>query len=201
MLVSLTLALSIGPGLVLQFQASVQRGFRAGCAVLGGRYLSDISLLTLSYVGVLQIMTHGVQQRFSGIVGSLALIIFGLSFFFKKTEQSLDASQPGMRHNAPSLFSFFLSSLTINTINPFVALFWIGLVAIAGTMFGIHSKSIFLFLGGLLTGAIGMDIIKCYAFSRITLVIKPAFLLWTNRVTGIALFIAGIGVFIHFYGV
>jgi len=200
LLVSLTLALSIGPGLVLQFQASVQRGFRAGCAVLGGRYLSDITLLSLSYIGLLQIMTRGANQRFSGLAGSLALVVFGTGFFFKKADHSLDSSQRGKRRNATPLYSYFLSSLTINTMNPFVCVFWIGLVAVAGTMFGIHSKSMAHFFAGLITGAIGFDLIKCYAFSRMTFILKPGFLLWINRATGIALFLAGIGAFIHFYG-
>ena len=165
-LLSLSLALSIGPGLVLQFQASVRRGFMGGCMVLGGRYLSDISLLTLSYIGVLQIMTSQTNQRLSGLIGSLALVIFGASFMVKKNDQSLNASSPGTQGIGASLFSYFFSSLTINTMNPFVCVFWIGLVAVAGTMFGIHSKSILHFFGGLPRGRSGFRRFEMLPFQQ-----------------------------------
>jgi threonine/homoserine/homoserine lactone efflux protein len=194
MLVSLTLALSIGPGLALQFQASVQRGFKAGCAVISGRYLSDLTLLCLSYIGILQVLTNVHNRYIIGIIGGVALVGFGMSFCLKRTKTSLETSNISTPKKQLSLFSYFFTSLTINTMNPFVCVFWIGLVAIAGGTFGIHSISMINFFMGLVFTAIGFDVLKCYLFSKITLAMNASFLGWINRITGITLLAAGIAV-------
>ena len=192
MLVSLSLALSIGPGLALQFQACVQRGFCGGMAVIVARYISDGTLLCLSYIGILQIVASSRNQFLSGIVGGVACIGFGLMFLLKKTNYTFSPVALPTYKNPSSFFSYFFASLVINTMNPFVVLFWMGLVAIASANFGIHSASFFYFFIGLLCSALAFDFLKCFLFSQIKMRLKPRYFRWVNRFTGIALLIAGI---------
>jgi threonine/homoserine/homoserine lactone efflux protein len=194
MLVSLAITLSIGPGLALQFQASVQRGFKAGFAVMGGRYLSDLSLLFLSYLGILQVVTNSNNRYICGMVGGAALVGFGVCFFMKKTKTALASSSISSLKGPETLYSYFFSSFTINTMNPVVCVFWIGLVAITGANYGLHTQSMVDFFVGLLIAAVGVDLLKCYFFSKINLVLTSSFLGLINRVTGGVLTVAGIGV-------
>ena len=192
MLVSLSLALSIGPGLALQFQACVQRGFFGGMAVLVARYISDSVLLCLSYVGILQVIASSRNQFIGGIAGSVACIGFGLIFLLKKANYTFSPVSLPTYKNPKSFFSYFFASLVINTMNPFVVLFWMGLVALASGNFGIHSPSFFYFFSGLLGTALAFDLLKCSLFSQIKLRLKPRYFRWVNRFTGIALLVAGI---------
>jgi threonine/homoserine/homoserine lactone efflux protein len=191
MLVSLSLAVSVGPGLALQFQACVQRGFTAGMAVVSARYLSDIALLCMSYVGILQVITSSRNQFYCGIAGSIACIAFGLTFILKKGNFTFSPVDLPTYKSPKSFFSYFFASLAINTMNPFVALFWIGLVALANGNFGIHAPNFFYFFSGLLSTALMFDITKCILFSQIKLRLKPRYFRWINRLTGYALILAG----------
>jgi len=192
MLVSLSLALSVGPGLALQFQACVQRGFFGGMAVIFARYLSDVALLCLSYVGVLQVVASSRNQFYGGIAGSIACIGFGLVFLLKKSNYIFSPVSLPTYKNPESFFSYFFASLVINTMNPFVVLFWMGLVALASGNFGIHTRSFFFFFSGLIITAMAFDLLKCILFSQIKLRLKPRYFRWVNRFTGIALLVAGI---------
>jgi threonine/homoserine/homoserine lactone efflux protein len=192
MLVSLSLALSVGPGLALQFQASVQRGFFGGIAVIVARYISDATLLSLSYIGVLQVVASSHNQILGGIAGSVACIVFGLTFLLKRGNYTFSPVQLPTYTNRRSFLSYFLASIVINTMNPFVVLYWLGLVALAGTNFGVHSHSFIYFFSGLLSMAIVFDLLKCYIFSQIKMKLKPRYFRWVNKGTGIALLLAGI---------
>jgi threonine/homoserine/homoserine lactone efflux protein len=192
MVVSLSLALSVGPGVALQFQASVQRGFFAGMTVVAARFISDIALLVLSYIGVLQVIASARNQMIGGIAGGAACLAFGLVFLFKKSNYTFSPVELPTYKGPKSVFSYFFASLLVNTMNPFVALYWMGLVALAGTNFGVRSGPFFLFFSGLLTSAFGFDVLKCYLFSRIQMRFKPRYFRWLNRFTGAILLVAGL---------
>ncbi len=191
MLASLTLALSMGPGLALQFQACIQRGVAGGMAVVIARYLSDMTLLSLSYIGVLQVLASSRNQYIGGIAGSAACIGFGLVFLLKKSDHTFSPVTITRNRNPKSFFSYFIASLVINTMNPFVMLYWMGLVAFAGSSFGVRSNPFFYFFSGLLSTAFVFDVVKCSLFSQIKLRLKPRYFRWINRFTGISLVIAG----------
>jgi threonine/homoserine/homoserine lactone efflux protein len=190
--VSLSLIVSIGPGLALQFQASVQRGFWGGIMVVVARYISDVTLLTLSYIGILQVLASPRNQVIGSIVGGIACFSFGLIFLLKKANYTFSPVELPTYKGPKSFFSYFFASIVINTMNPFVALYWMGLVAIAGANFGVRSSSVLYFFGGLLTSAFGFDVLKCYLFSRIKMRFKPRYFRWVNRFTGILLLLAGL---------
>lgn len=192
MLVSLSLALSVGPGLALQFQACVQRGLSGGMAVVAARYMSDVALIILSYVGILQVVASSHNQFFAGLIGGISCIGFGLTFLLKKANYTFSPVSLPTYKNPKSFYSYFFGSLVINTMNPFVALFWIGLVAVAGGNFGIHAPKFFWFFSGLLSSALGFDIVKCYLFSKIKMKLKPRYFRWVNRFTGYTLLFAGL---------
>ncbi len=192
MLASLSLALSVGPGLALQFQACVQRGISGGMAVVSARFISDIVLLCLSYVGILQVVASSRNQFLGGIAGSIACIGFGLVFLLKKSNYTFSPVSIPTYKSQKSFFSYFFASLVINTMNPFVVLFWIGLVAIVSGNFGIHAAKVSYFFSGLLSTALAFDLLKCFLFSQIKIKLKPRYFRLINRFTGYALLLAGV---------
>ena len=192
MIVSLSLALSIGPGVALQFQASLQRGFLAGMTVVVARFISDIALLVLSSIGVLQVIASTRNQMIGALAGGVACLGFGLVFLLKKSNYTFSPVKLPTDKSPQSFFSYFFASLMINTMNPFVVLYWMGLVALAGTNFGVQTSPFFYFFSGLLVSAFGFDILKCYLFSRMKMRLKPRYFRWLNRFTGIFLLVAGL---------
>ena len=192
MLVAGTMTCSVGPGLMLYFQASVSRGFVAGLAVLSGLWTSDLAIITVSWFGVMQILKTVHNQHIAALVSAIVLVGFG--FLQWIISPGVDSQPtPGVPATVqPKLLKGFLSGFLINSCNPFVFAFWTTVVGIAGVNFGMRTQPFFTFFIGLVSCAIVFDTTKCFIFSRITFHFNSAVLLWINRVVGSALILAAI---------
>ena len=190
MLVAVTMACSVGPGLMLYFQAAVNRGFVSGLAVLAGLWASDLAIITVSWFGVMQILKNVHNQRIAAVVGATVLVGFGLLQWIKSpavVPQSTVAEPTVVR---PKKLKGFLSGFFINSCNPFIYAFWTTVVGIAGVNFGMRTRSFFVFFIGLVSCAMLFDTTKCFIFSKITFRFDSIVLKWINRVVGSALVLA-----------
>ena len=61
LLLAFAIAFGVGPGLILQFDASINRGFFYGAVVVIGQSGGDLALLTLGYLGFI----HFLENRSS----------------------------------------------------------------------------------------------------------------------------------------
>lgn len=196
MLVAVTMACSVGPGLMLYFQAAVNRGFVSGLAVLAGLWASDLSIITVSWFGVMELLKNMHNQRIAAVVGATVLVGFGLLQWIKSpavVPQSTVVSPAAVR---PRVLKGFFSGFFINSFNPFIYAFWTTVVGIAGVNFGMRTGSFFVFFIGLVSCAMLFDATKCFIFSKITFRFNSAVLNWINRVVGSALILAA-GVMIY----
>jgi threonine/homoserine/homoserine lactone efflux protein len=190
MLVAVSMTCSVGPGLMLYFQATVSRGFVSGLSVLAGLWASDLGIITVSYFGLLQVLKTVHNQRIAAIISSTILIGFGLLQWIKKPAIISRTAPSGPTDPQPKLLKGFLSGFLINSCNPVVFAFWMTLIGIAGINFGMRTRSFFAFFIGLVSCAMIFDSTKCFIFSRITLHLNSTVLPWINRVLGIALMLA-----------
>lgn len=190
LLVALTMALSVGPGLMLYFHASVRRGFVAGLAVLAGLWISDFGFITICYLGTAQLLNTVHNQHIAAIVCASILLIFGL---MQWTKNPIAASRPTSNDivgKRTRLLTDVLSGFLINTSNPFVFIFWMTVVGIAGVNFGVRTQSFYTFFIGLVSSAMFLDTTKCFVFSKITVHFNSTALKWINRVVGGLLLLA-----------
>ena len=85
-----------------------------------------------------------------------------------------------------------LKGFAINLINPFVIIFWIGVVSVESTRYKFSQADVFsLFTATLLT-VHGTDILKSLAATKITTFLNSNILLWINRIAGVILIISGV---------
>ena len=85
-----------------------------------------------------------------------------------------------------------LKGFAINLINPFVIIFWIGVVGVESTRYKFSSFDVFsVFCAALLT-VLATDILKSMAAQKITSFLNPNILLWVNRIAGVILIISGV---------
>lgn len=190
MLVAVTMTCSVGPGLMLYFQASVCRGFVAGLAVLSGLWISDLSIITVSYFGIFQILKTVHNQPIAAIVSSSILAGFGLAQWTKKPNAAFLSTRSGSGAIQFNLLKGFFSGFLVNSCNPFVYAFWMTLLGIAGVNFGMRTRSFFFFFIGLVSCAMFFDTTKCFIFSKLTFHFNSTVLPWINRVVGSALILA-----------
>ena len=71
----LTLAILIGPAFFALVQTSIHRGFKSGFYLALGIFISDITLVFLSYLGASQLVSDPKNSIYVGGSGGLMLIL------------------------------------------------------------------------------------------------------------------------------
>lgn len=202
MLVAFPMTLGVGPSLVLYFQATIQRGFGAGLAVLSGIWVSDIGFIFINYLGISHIFTTVSNQRIGAVASAAVLLVLGCVQWVKKPVPipcSNDSSAPGAQSRAklrakPKVTRDFLSGFVVNSSNPALLAYWITLIGLTGANFGFKTHSSYSFLAGIFLGELLCDTAKCLAFSRINLRLNSRLHSWVNRLAGSALIVAAAGI-------
>ena len=192
---TLSLLLGWGPALFALIQTSIHRGFLGGAFLAFGIFLSDLFLIGLGLIGAVQIFYKPNNQLLFGIFGSILLIIFGIVTYRRKVKVRInidnDNSPPEKR---PGPLTYILKGFFINFSNPFVWIFWMGIIVgftanYEGTLVGLFS----FFATALLT-VFGIDLLKAFSAYKIKKFIKGNYINLINRVTGVGLI--GFGIYL-----
>lgn len=128
------LALSVGPVIFTIIKQSLNNGHAGGFSFVAGVWLSDILMVVISNVFSELMQRLLIYKTAIGIIGSIFLIGMGVIYiFFKKVtlQAGKDGAFPKMRKR--DMLKIFSSGFLINTLNPNVIIFWLGLgTALAG---------------------------------------------------------------------
>jgi len=192
----LALAILTGPAFFALLQTSIRNGYKSGIAFAFGVFISDTVLILLSYLGALNLFNDPKNNFVIGIIGGTILIIFGVFNIFQKHPLDLKESEGEVEKllskKPSSLPMVVLKGFTINLINPFVILFWIGVVSVETTRYKFSQLDIIVLFSATLFAVLGTDILKAMAAQKITSFLSPNILLWVNRIAGVILIISGV---------
>lgn len=216
-LLGISLSFMVGPLLFSIVQAGIERGFRAGLAVAGGIWFSDVLYVLLVQYGMeaLTAVTSLPDFRlWSGLAGGMLLAAFGLgNLFFKKTpglspektggseaaqagtarnrdmQNDPDAGLPDAKHR--TYFAYWLRGFLMNTVNPFTVFFWLGIAGAIIIPNGWQTEQILVFFGGMLGTLVVTDTLKAYAAKRVRRFLTPGHIQWVQRGIGFLLLVFG----------
>src|SRR5688572_21609146 len=104
----------IGPLFFTILDTTIERGKKAGLAVITGIWCSDILLAIITYKGLNSIWEPNVMENVLGSIGGVILMVFGTFLFLTPYKR-----QPHEVIKSRSLANYWLRGLTINTFNPF----------------------------------------------------------------------------------
>ena len=190
------LAILTGPAFFALLQTSIRNGYKSGIAFAIGVFISDTALILLSYLGALNLFNDPKNNFVIGIIGGTILIMFGVFNIFQKHPLDLKESEGEVEKLLPkkasSLPVVALKGFAINLINPFVILFWIGVVSVETTRYKFSQLDIIALFSATLLTVLGTDILKAMAAQKITIFLSPNILLWVNRIAGAILIISGV---------
>lgn len=190
-LLGLTVAIIVGPVFFTLLQTSINRGLKAGVQLAVGVVLSDLVLIVLSYVGILQLINNSHNYIIIGIAGGILLVVIGLYTATRKAPIAQQHGAPKLKIRKISASTFVLKGFFMNIINPFLLIFWITVMSYHGVQESTKVEITLFFSTALVTIFI-TDVIKCYVAKKIKRFITQNVLLWVNRIVGIVLVFFGV---------
>ncbi len=190
-ILGITLAFMIGPAFISLVQTSIYKGPASGIQFAAGIALSDFVLIALSYLGTLKILGSLQHQMPVGIIGGAILIAFGIYTFKRKTKIS-ESSKINVALKPINIFKHLFKGFFMNIFNPFLLIFWIGVVSIVTTKYGFETAKTYLFFAGTITGVFLTDTVKCIIAHKIRNSLNFKMLIWVNRIVGIILVAFGL---------
>jgi threonine/homoserine/homoserine lactone efflux protein len=195
-LLGLTLAtfFGFGPAFFALVQTSIHRGFWPAVLLAAGIFINDLLMVVLCLMGAIQIVTEPSNSFWFGIISGVILIIFGLVTYTRKviTEVPENGELP-IKVSGPRWFTYVAKGFFMNFVNPFVWIFWIGVVVGISAKFGGNQKELFYFFGGTLIVVLVSDITKAYASFSIKRFLNMRTIGVFNKIAGVGLI--GFGLF------
>lgn len=199
-LLGLVLSVSIGPIFFALVQTSIRQGVAAGIFIGTGIWISDVLCILTTYWGLSKL--NGLEREpyflfYSGVLGGLFLIIFGIILFFKKPPSLAQLRSNNGRDEA--IMSLWLQGFLINTVNPFTIIFWLTTMTDSVINQQFTNKEVGLFFGGILGTIILTDFLKAYFADKIRKHLQPIHLTILGRIAGII--VGGFGIALLLRGI
>lgn len=198
-LIGLLLSVLAGPIFFIYIEVASEKGFRAALAVGIGAWLSDLLFILLVTLGVGSFISLIEWEGFKfwfALFGGLMLIVYGISTIYIANGKKTKLKNKIPISTDKKYISLFLKGFSINTLNPFVALFWLGTMGILTALIdnkipGLNQK--FEFFASIIIVIVITDILKMYLSKKIKLILKsPGALYNLQKIIGIILIILGI---------
>ncbi len=199
-ILGLTLAFLIGPAFVALVQTSIHYGQKTGLLFALGIALSDLTLIALSYLGAVQFIRDSSNQLIIGVVGGIVLIVFGLVTFLKKYKVSTTRGiEVKVSISGGGFFRHILKGFFMNILNPFLLIFWLGVMSFVSARYGVGTKEVVTFFTAAIITVFVTDSVKCIIASRIRRYLNISILTYVNKGVGIALMVFGLVMFARVY--
>ncbi len=190
---AVVLSAATGPVFFLIVQLAIERGFWEASTLAAGVWLSDIIYISLVFLGLSYVSENPDFTFYVGLIGGIILIIFGIMGFISKPSK-------GEKQNlgTKGYLLLFGKGMAVNVFNPFVFVFWVGVVGRTIEKGYTIPERIFYFFILLFTVAL-LDELKIYFADKITDKIKEKHLLWFSRVSGLILMGFGIAMLVRIF--
>jgi threonine/homoserine/homoserine lactone efflux protein len=189
---TLSLIFGFGPALFALIQTSMHRGFWSGALLAFGIFLSDLLLVGLGFFGAVKIFYNSQNQYLFGILGGIVLIIFGIVTFTRRVKIDQQTGKEEEPESTPGPVTFILKGFFINITNPFVWIFWMGVVVGFTANYKESLLSLLIFFAAALGTIFTFDILKCFSAYKIKKYLQPNYITWINRVAGVGIVLFGV---------
>ena len=189
MLFGLIFILSFGPGFFALLQTSVQQGLPKALFLVLGISISDMLFITLALMGVSSFLDNPDVKMVLAIGGAVVLIAYSIFSWTRKPKIYEESESVKLDR---SYLKYTLKGFVINGFNPFILVFWIGIIGYVSVNHDYDTLNEFYFFSGVLSTILIADTSKAFLANRLRKIITPKFLLIMNRTVAVILFIFGV---------
>ena len=160
-LMGLFLSIFIGPVFFLLIDTSIKKGVSKAFIMDAGVLFSDLAWIIVLYWGIDKYLGDFLESPQAMIFAGSIFILFGVSSLFKMKKRSIVLKDK-------KTSKLFLEGFLLNSVNPSVALFWIGTITFAVKRFNNDLVWILIFFGCIFITVIIIDAIKFILASRLS---------------------------------
>lgn len=204
MLLGLTLAtfFGFGPAFFALVQTSIHRGFKSAALLAFGIFLNDLLMVVLCLMGSIQIVTEPSNYFWFGITAGVVLVIFGLVTYSRKVAEQKDSDNDSDDENdnnnlpivvkGPPWITYIAKGFFMNIVNPFVWIFWVGVVVGISARLGGDEHELTSFFSGTLIVVLLSDLLKAYAAYSLKKFLTAHMIRLFNKIAGAGLILFGI---------
>jgi len=186
-LLGFILAFLIGPVFFALIRVSLEKGVKSASIFAAGTAMSDILALCLAYFLMAGFSENPHYKAILGWTGGIIMIIFGVVDIVKKPIKSTGDTIISNRW-----YSLFLKGFILNLVNPFVYIFWVGIVASLSIDKALDGNDHFILLLSMIITVYLTDLLKAWMAFRISYLITDKTLLLLSRILGIGMIAFGL---------
>lgn len=173
----------VGPLFLLILEETIKTGRRAAFLLALGLWVSECMFATISHFGLHTVFSDKEIDYKFGFVAAFILVIVGISSIRSKNKIHEHKELKFVKSS-----NLFLKGFLINTFNPFVLLFWLGIAS----QVSYKPQETKLFYFGLLSSIILGDLIKIFFSDKISQKLKPKHLVYIRAIGGALLIVFGV---------
>lgn len=192
-LFGLLLAIMLGPVFFALIQNSIVKGFRAGIYMVLGIAVADTLYIFLMYFSVRLFRNNDVISMWLGIIGGAIILITGLISLFKKPvtkEEQVKTIKKGFTRQ-------FVKGFALNGINPFVLLYWLGVMTLVTKSYEYTKPDMVVFFVALIGTLLITDVAKVALARSLRKWITEKRMDMMNKIVGLALILFSIRLFYY----
>ena len=189
---SLAFLFGFGPAFFALIQTSIFRGFWPAVLLAIGIILNDAAIISLIALGATEILSDVDSYKTIGILGGTLLMIFGVVTYSRSN--NIERKEENIGADIPGSWVYLTKGFALNLVNPFVWIFWLGVVVGITARFSAEASDVFTFFAGTLSIVFITDILKAFLAAKLKSYLSDKFLILINKIAGLALF--GFGIFL-----
>lgn len=191
LLFGLFLAISVGPTLFALIKYSLHYSYKAGIAFVIGVSVSDIIYVVIANAATSFLLVLKTYEKPLAIALSILVIGAGIvGLLNKKKSVNVDFSEQTIMSKTDTA-KIFASGFLINTLNPAVAINWLGAAAVIATKNLSYKLIFFTSCLGLI---ISIDLLKVLLSSKIKSKLTPSTVEKIQKISSLILLLIGLGI-------
>lgn len=193
-LFGLLLAVMLGPVFFALIQNSIIKGFKAGIYMALGIAVSDTSYIFLMYFSVKQFENNDTVSVWMGSLGGLIIFVTGI-ISLRKNSVKLEDQQVNLQKT--NFFKQFAKGFILNGVNPFVLLYWLGVMTLVTKSYYYNQNEVIVFFAAIIGTLLLTDFSKVALSHRLRDWVTPRKLNIMNKIVGVALILFSFRLFYH----
>ncbi|MBX7140532.1 MAG: LysE family translocator [Chitinophagales bacterium] len=187
-LLGLISAFSFGPIFFSIIETSLRKGVYFAISIAVGVIVSDAMIIALSFLSVGKLIQDPVLKNAIGTVGGFLLIAFGIYHLIKPVPHPKAVELNPSR----DYFLYVTKGFLINTLNPFVFIFWLSAVSIVTVDPDYNETERILFFLAAIGTNFAFDIGKSFLANQLKHVMTHRLMTIISRSVGVGIIFFGL---------